>query len=74
MESLRQAIALSLGDRWQVYRRLQELEIACWCESCHLLVVQVGGVGEMIQVWCVLQQVMGSRKDAIAWLEKCWQK
>jgi len=26
-------VEVDWADRWQVYQRLQELEIPCWCEA-----------------------------------------
>lgn len=65
--------AIDRCDRWQVYHRLQELDIGCWCDCHQPLTVEVDQIGKIVQVWCVIRQVIGSRRELIDRLEQCWQ-
>jgi hypothetical protein len=60
-------------DRWQVYQRLQELDIRCWCETNQPLKVEIGNVTAAIQLWSVIRQFTISRQEMIYTLEDCWQ-
>lgn len=66
-------IEVQCKDRWQVYRRLQELDIPCQCASYQPLKVQVDHVLAVIQLWSVVQQVTHPRQHLADWLEICWQ-
>lgn len=59
-------------DRWQVYQRLQELEIPCKCGSCQPLQIEVITPIAMLQVWSVLKHCRASRTELVQWLEQCW--
>ncbi|MGE5657014.1 MAG: Asr1405/Asl0597 family protein [Actinomycetota bacterium] len=61
-------------DRWQVYQRLQELEIPCWCAIDQPLRVQVNSAKQAVQLISVLKQFTASRQELWLWLEECWQK
>ncbi|MDJ0677789.1 MAG: hypothetical protein QNJ36_20805 [Calothrix sp. MO_167.B42] len=61
-------------DRWAVYRRLQELEIPCWCETNQPLTVQIHDPVALIQVWSVIRHFSTSRQQKIQILSKCWQQ
>lgn len=60
-------------DRWQVYRRLQELEIPCWCHAYKPLKVEVSSPIATVQLWSVVRRVSLSRQESMPWLERCWQ-
>lgn len=60
-------------DRWQMYRRLQELKIPCCCATNQPLRVRVSDVRAAIQLWSVSRQFTHSRQDLVLWLEQCWQ-
>lgn len=66
-------VQVSWLDRWQVYRRLQELEIPCWCGVDQPLRTQINTVKQAAQLISVLRQVSGSRAQLVQWLECCWQ-
>ncbi|NEP02019.1 MAG: hypothetical protein F6K58_25850 [Symploca sp. SIO2E9] len=68
-----QVIEITASDRWQVYRRLQELDITCSYRTNQPLSYQVNEVTAAIQVWSVVRQLKLSRCEIAAWLEKCWQ-
>ncbi|MBD2163588.1 hypothetical protein H6G04_04135 [Calothrix membranacea FACHB-236] len=65
-------LEVNWADRWQVYQRLQELEIPCWCESNQPLQVEISNPLAIIQLWSVMRQFTVSRKDIISSLEKSW--
>lgn len=66
-------IEVSCDDRWQVYQRLQILEIPCQCAAYQPLKVQLHSVAMAIQVWSVVRSVTASRQVLSDWLETCWQ-
>ncbi|HEY9608841.1 Asr1405/Asl0597 family protein [Allocoleopsis sp.] len=68
-----QEIEISWGDRWQVYRRLQELEIPCQCRTNQPLRYQIQDVAAAIQLWSVVRQLTVPRRELASWLEHCWQ-
>lgn len=41
-------------DRWQIYQRLQELDIICVCETNQPLIVEVNNPTAAIQLWSVV--------------------
>ena len=66
-------VQVSWLDRWQVYKRLQELEIPCWCGVDQPLRAQINTVKQAAQLISVLRQVSASRAELAEWLEGCWQ-
>lgn len=68
-----QEIEISMGDRWQVYRRLQELEIPCQCGTNQPLRYQLNDIAAAIQLWSVVRQLTVPRRELASWLERCWQ-
>ncbi len=68
-----QVINIPFAERWQIYHRLQELMIPCWCSSDGLLRVQINSMLTAILVRSTLMQFFGSRRELIDWLEQCWQ-
>lgn len=68
-----QILEVSWTDRWQVYQRLQELEIPCWCQADQPLRVQINSAIAAVQVQSVLRQLNASRQDLVTWLSHCWQ-
>jgi hypothetical protein len=66
-------LEVSWADRWQVYQRLQELGIPCWCESNQPLKVEIDSPMAAIQLWSLMRQFTHTRQDLIWILEKCWQ-
>lgn len=66
-------VDISWGDRWQVYYRLQELEIKSECASNHPLQVEVNTVKAAVQLWSVVRQLTANRRDLVRLLERCWQ-
>lgn len=66
-------IGVNWADRWQVYQRLQELDIPCCCETNQPLQVEINNPLTVVQLWCVMQQFTASRQDLIWTLERSWQ-
>lgn len=60
-------------DRWLVYKRLQELEIPCWCSINQPLQVQIDTLKDAIQLFSVVRQFTRSRQELIESLEHCWR-
>ena len=70
--SFKQVVEVSPIDRWEVYRRLQELEIPCQCQTNQALTVDIGSIAAAIQLWSVARQLNAKRQDSIEALERCW--
>jgi hypothetical protein len=68
-----QEIEITWGDRWQVYRRLQELDIPCECGTNQPLRYQIQDITAAIQLWSVVRQLTVPRRELACWLERCWQ-
>jgi len=58
-------------DRWQVYRRLQTLEIPCCCNGNGGLEVEINSPLAAIQLWCVIKQLTAPRSELVAQLNRC---
>lgn len=61
-------------DKWQVYQRLQALQISCHCAIDRPLQVEVADIGTAIQLWSVVRQFTASRSELIDWLNRCWYR
>ena len=61
------------AERWEIYRRLQELEISCQCSPNQPLKVQLRHPTAAIQLWSVVRQLTASRQELVSWLNDCWQ-
>ncbi|MEA5618755.1 hypothetical protein VB711_13035 [Cronbergia sp. UHCC 0137] len=70
---LKHIVEVNWADRWQVYQRLRELDIPCYCESNQPLEVEITNPILAVQFWSVLRQFTASRQDLIRNLEQCWQ-
>lgn len=66
-------VEVNWADRWQVYQRLQELAIPCWCATEQPLMVHIADAAHAVQLWSVSRQLTTPRKDLVCWLERCWQ-
>jgi hypothetical protein len=69
-----QIVDIKWGDRWQAYRRLQELGISCSCSSGQPLQVVVDDSIVAIQLWSVVRQFNESRYELAVWLNNCLQQ
>lgn len=69
-----QSLAMTVvecSDRWQVYFRLQELEIPCECKSYQPLLVDIQSAQALIQVWSVVKRISTPRSALSEWLNQC---
>jgi hypothetical protein len=66
-------LEVSWVDRWQVYKRLQELDINCWCEVEQPLRVHLKNANEAMQLESVLKQFTANRHELVQLLQRCWQ-
>jgi len=55
------------ADRWQVYQRLQELAIPCWCATDQPLRVET----DVAAVSLCVGQLTAPRQDLVRALERC---
>jgi hypothetical protein len=65
-------IDIAWGDRWQIYHRLQELEISCECATGKPLTVAVDTPTGVIQVWSLARQPSLDRCQLVDWLDRCF--
>ncbi len=70
---INQAIAINGTERWDIYHRLQELEIPCQCLTNQPLTVEIASPNHLLQVWSVIRRTNASRHDLLQILDKCWQ-
>ncbi|TAE53935.1 MAG: hypothetical protein EAZ76_13520 [Nostocales cyanobacterium] len=70
---MKHIVEVNLADRWQVYQRLNELDIPCCCQNNQPLQVEINNLQTAIQIWSVTRQFIASRQDLICSLEKCWR-
>lgn len=68
-----QAIAINGTERWDIYHRLQELEIPCKCPAHKPLMVEISSPNHLIQLWSVIRRINASRHDLVNSLENNWQ-
>lgn len=61
-------------SRWTVYRRLQELDLACECGGDRPLAVAIDTPAAALQVWAVVQGITLSKLSLTDHLERCWQQ
>lgn len=66
-------IEINWGDRWQVYYRLQELEIKSECVCNQPLRVEINTVNAAVQLWSVVRPLTANRCDLVRSLERCWK-
>ncbi|MFK8183371.1 MAG: Asr1405/Asl0597 family protein [Phormidesmis sp.] len=66
-------VTVSCEDRWQVYHRLQELDIECACAGFKPLQVNLRTPTEALQVWSVTRRVSASKQSLVAMLSQSWK-
>jgi len=71
---VREIIEVNRADKWQVYLRLQQLDIPCDCGIEQPLRVKVQSAAAAVQVWSVVKQLTAQRQELTFWLNCCWQK
>lgn len=70
---LHQIVQIPYDQRWQIYHRLQELNIPCSCLEDGSLQVQINNWIAAILLRSTVIQCTVSRRSLIDWLERCWQ-
>jgi hypothetical protein len=70
---INQIVEVNWSERWQVYQRLNELDIPCCCKANQPLQVKISNTHTAIQVWSVVRQLNASRQDLVNCLENCWR-
>lgn len=60
-------------DRWQVYHRLQELNITAQCQGFRALEASVETPTEAIQLWSIVRRISLSRAELANILEERWR-
>jgi len=68
-----QIVSVQRGDRWSIYRRLQELDIPCACPADGTLRVEVNHAVGLFLVRSTVRQFLASRGESLDWLERCWE-
>lgn len=63
---------INRGDRWTIYRRLQELQISCWCPEDGTLWVEIDDCTHAVLLRSTIQRFVNSRSELTDWLERCW--
>ncbi|GAB4200912.1 MAG: hypothetical protein Fur006_52820 [Coleofasciculaceae cyanobacterium] len=71
--SVSQVVNVSRILRWQIYHRLQELKIPCWCPPDGSLRVEVNDSISAVLVRSTVQQFVAPRQELVDWLERCWR-
>ncbi len=66
-----QIVDIGMVERWEAYRRLQELEIPCFCSTNQPLQVHIQTVTAAVQVWSITRQLTTPRHRLAYWLERC---
>jgi len=64
-------VEVNWADRWQVYKRLQELNIPSWCSSNQPLTVEIANTEAAVQLWSVMRLLNSSRQELISTLKEC---
>lgn len=67
-----QALSLRGTERWEVYQRLQELEVICSCQSNEPLKVSLQTPTDLVLLWSVSRRITSGRSELLYWLKRCW--
>lgn len=67
-------VDLDRVTRWNVYRRLQELSMACVCGSDRPLTVAIDTPADALLVWSVVQAATQPKLFLADHLKRCWQQ
>jgi hypothetical protein len=71
--SSNQVIQVQGADRWEVYHRLQELDIPCECNVNQPLQIELNTHIQAIQLWSVVRRIKAPRQELVLWLDRCWE-
>ncbi len=67
-------VELDRVSRWNVYRRLQELNMVCECGGDRPLTVAINTPADALLVWSVVQAVTLPKPALTDHLKRCWQQ
>ena len=67
-------VKVDCEDRWQVYYRLQELDIHCQCSGYQPLEVDVQTATQAIQLWSIVSRVSEPRQVLVTRLMASWRR
>jgi len=59
--------------KWEIYERLQMLEIPCQCDAHRPLTVYVSNAYQGLQYWSIVRRLSSSRSELLKYIESCWQ-
>ena len=66
-------VELDRVNRWNVYRRLRELGMACECSCDRPLTVAIHTPADVLQVWSVVRSTTHPKLALADHLDRCWQ-
>lgn len=66
-------IIVSCTDRWQVYHRLQALDIDCCCSGFQPLKVSLRTPTEALQLWSIVRRVSQPKHVLVKSLQQSWR-
>lgn len=67
-------VVLDRVTRWNVYRRLQELNLMCECGGDRPLTVAIRTPADALLVWTVVRATTQPKPSLANHLERCWQQ
>lgn len=67
-----QVLQLPANDRNNLYQRLQQLDISCYCDLQGYLHIETNNTREVILVRTVLMEFFASHDQLVTWLKQCW--
>ncbi|MBW4621083.1 MAG: hypothetical protein KME17_17215 [Cyanosarcina radialis HA8281-LM2] len=68
-----QTLGVKGAERWEIYWRLQQLDIPAQCATNQPLKAQITSPAAVVQVWSVVRQTTAPRRELVLWLHRCWQ-
>ena len=66
-------VTVSCEDRWQVYHRLQSLDIDCCCSGFKPLTGSLRTPTEALQLWSIVRRVSEPKHVLVELLQQSWQ-
>lgn len=71
-QQVKKVIDVKWAYRWEVFRRLKELEIDCQCSTNEPLLVNLDSPITLVQIWSVMRQLSAKQPQLVDWLNECW--
>ena len=66
-------ITVTCQDRWQVYHRLQALDIDCRCSGFKPLKVALKTPTEALQLWSIVRRIDQPKQVLVDSIRQSWQ-